>query len=196
MGKAYYQEDIIALFKKSAVVSYNSIDRIIKAKNNKIKQYTKQLVRNLVKSGRIKPLAKGYYSLSDDPSLLVFCYKPAYLGLQDAMSFHGVWEQETIPVVITARKIRQGIKEINGTNVNIRRIDTKYLFGIDYYQQNNVCFPYSDIEKTFIDMVYFNENIDDNTIKNFKKKIDKNKLKKYLKDYSQIMQKRVNSKLL
>ncbi len=196
MGKSYYQTDIMTLFKKSPVVSYRSIEQIIKAKNKKVKQYTKQVVRNLLKSGKIKRLAKGYYSLFDDPSLVVFCYKPAYLGLQDAMSFHGIWEQETIPVIITSRKIRQGIREINRTNVNIRRIDKKYLFGIEYHQQDNIALPYSDIEKTFIDMVYFNQNMDNIVIKNFKKRIDKKKLKNYLKIYPKIIKRRILSKLL
>lgn len=174
MGKEKYMRKIEELFKKSPIVSFNSINMII---NNK--GYTKQLIRNLVLKGKIKKLTKGYYTLYEDPSLLVLCLQPAYLGLQDALSFHNLWEQETIPVIITTRKIRQGIRKVIGTNVLIRRLDKKYFFGLDYYKVGDFCLPYSDVEKTILDMVYFKENINKKIIKNVKK----DKLILYLKHY-------------
>lgn len=182
MGKEKYLKQILELFNKSVIVNYDSIERFVKNKK-KSNQYTKQLVNNLVKKNKIKKLAKGFYTLNDDNSLIVYCFKPAYLGLQDALSFHGLWEQETIPVVITTRRVRTGIRKVMNGNVLIRRVDKKYLFGYDYYKYNNVYLPYSDIEKTLIDMVYFKEKIDDGAIEDFKKKINKKKLKLYLRKY-------------
>ena len=144
MGKQKYLVSVNELFNKSSVVNFSSIDRIIKDKKQ-VKQYTKQLIRNLLLKGIIKNLAKGYYTKSDDPSLAVFCFKPSYLGLQDALSFHNLWEQETIPIIITTKKVRQGIREVLGTNVLIRRIDKKYQFGIEYYLQGNFYLPYTFI---------------------------------------------------
>src|SRR3989344_3377756 len=132
MGKEKYQKDIEELFKKSPVVSFSSVARIIRGKK-KTRQYQKQIIRNLLLKGKIKKLSKGYYTMFDEPSLIVFCFKPSYLGLQNALSFHNIWEQETIPVIITARKVRQGIRQVIGMNVLIRRIEKKYLFGFDYY---------------------------------------------------------------
>ena len=100
MGKEKYQDKIINLFEKSPVVDYSSIKRII---NNP--EYAKQLIRNLVLKKKIKKLTKGFYTKHDEPSLIVFCFKPSYLGLQDSLSMHNLWEQETIPVVITSKKI-------------------------------------------------------------------------------------------
>ena len=40
-----------------------------------------------------------------------------------------------------------------------------------------------EIEKTFIDMAYFNEKLDKNTLNNFKNRINRKKLDKYLKLY-------------
>ncbi len=177
MGKEKHIKKIKELLKKSPVVSYSSIERIIKSK------YAKQLVRNLVLKGKIKRLTKGCYSLEEDPQLSIFCFKPAYFGLQDALSFHNLWEQETIPVIITTRKVRNGIRKVLGMNVLIRRIKKKYFFGFDYFPQKENYFPYSDIEKTFIDMIYFKENINEETLKNIKKRIDKKKLNLYLKKY-------------
>jgi len=141
MGKQKYLKKVDELFKKSLIVKYSSIKRILKNR-----EYAKQLVRNMILKGKIKKLTKGCYSLYDDPQLLVFCFKPAYLGLQDALSFHNLWEQETIPVIITSRKIRPGIRSVNGTNVLIRRLNKNYMFGFDYVKQGEIYFPYSDIE--------------------------------------------------
>jgi len=187
MGKEKYLKKIESLFKKSPIISYSSIERIVK--DSKKTEYTKQLIRNMLLKGKIKRLTKGFYTTHDNPQLSVFCFKPAYLGLQDALSFHNCWEQETIPIIITTRKIRQGIRKILDMNVLIRRIDKKYFFGFDYFEQDNLYFPYSDIEKTFIDMIYFKEKISDNTLENIKKRINKKKFNNYLKKYPERIKK-------
>lgn len=194
MGKRKYLDEVEKLFIKSPVVSYDSIERIVKNKKN-VKQYVKILVRNLLKQGKIKRLAKGYYTNRDEVSLAVFCFKPSYLGLQDALSFHELWEQETIPIIITSNTVRQGIREIFGVNVIIRRIDKKYIFGFEYYKDGDFYFPYSDIEKTFIDMIYFKQPLDEEVIDNFRKKIDKKNLKDYLKRYPERFKKMVMRRL-
>src|SRR3989344_769407 len=149
MGKQKYLLRVTSLFKESPVVNFSSIERIVKNKKN-IKQYTKQLIRNLIKQGKINKLTKGFYTSRDEISLIVFCFKPAYLGLQNAMSFHNLWEQETVPVVITTRNLRVGIRRVFDMNVSIRKIDKKYIFGFEYYKDGEFYFPYSDIEKRLI----------------------------------------------
>ena len=183
MGKEKYQKEIENLFKKSFVVDVGSVKRIVK-KTGVVKQYTKQLIRNMILKGKIKRLTKGYYTLHNDISLAVFCFKPAYFGLQDAISFHNLWEQETIPVIITARRVRPGIRKVLDANVMVRRINKKYFFGFDYFREGDFYLPYSDLEKTFIDMVYFKEKLSKEAIKSFQSKIDRKKLKSYLKVYS------------
>ncbi|MBC8500847.1 MAG: hypothetical protein ISS25_02215 [Nanoarchaeota archaeon] len=189
LGKIKYIKDLERLFEKSPVVDVNSIVRLIRNKKN-VKQYQKQLIRNLVLKGRIKKLVKGFYTMHNDPSLAVFCIKPSYLGLQDALSFHELWEQETIPVIITTRKVRPGIRKILGSNILIRRIDKKYVFGINYEKQGDFYFPYSDIEKTFIDMIYFKQGISQEVRQEIIKKINMKKLNSYLKVYPKRFRKR------
>lgn len=190
MGKEKYQRDIGALFEKSPVVNYSSISRIIKSKKN-AGQYTKRVLNYLVSKGKIKQLTRGYYTKHNDNLLVVFCFQPAYLGLQDALSFHNLWEQETIPIIITTKRARQGIRKILGGNVLIRRIDKKYFFGIGHYQYGKVAMPYSDIEKTFIDMAYFKENLNEEAILEFKKNINMKRLKSYLNKYPKNFRNRV-----
>ncbi len=192
MGKQKHLSRVISLFKESPVVSFNSIELIVKNKKN-VKQYTKQLIRNLIKQGKIKKLAKGVYTSRDELSLSVFCFKPSYLGLQNAMSFHNLWEQETNPVVLTTRNVREGVRVVFDRNAVIKRIDKKYIFGFEYYKDGDFYFPYSDIEKTFIDMVYFRQPLDKEAIREFKRKIDKKKFNSYLKRYPKRFRERVVS---
>jgi predicted transcriptional regulator of viral defense system len=181
MGKEKYLKKVEALFRESPVVNYSSLRRIVR--NEKNDEYAKQLVRNLIIKGKIRKLVKGCYTTHNDSSLSVFCLEPAYLGLQDALSFHNLWEQETVPVIITTRKVRPGIRQVLGTNVLVRRIQKKYFFGLEYLEQGGVFYPYSDKEKTLIDMVYFKEKMSTELIGNIQKQIDRKKLEKYLKNY-------------
>ncbi len=190
MGKIKYIDKIRKFFKESPVVDIGSLKKFITKKD---KDYIYLLINNLLKKKEIRKITKGYYTIHEDPSLIVFCFKPSYLGLQNAMSFHNLWEQETNPIIVTTRNLRKGIREVFDRNVIIRKIDKKYMFGFDYYKDGDFYFPYSDIEKTFIDMVYFKQPMDEELLKEFKKKIDKKKLKGYLKKYPEMFRKRVRN---
>ena len=180
MGKVKYIMDIRKFFRESPVVDIGSLKKFMKRKN---KNYIYLLINNLLKRGEIKKITKGFYTIHEDPSLIVFCFKPAYLGLQNAMSFHNLWEQETNPVVVTVKNVRRGIRSVFGRNTLVRKIDKRYIFGFEYYKDGDFYFPYSDIEKTFIDLIYFKEHLDDEAINNFKEKLNMKKLKEYLKRY-------------
>lgn len=190
MGKEKYRKDIEALFAKSPVVHASSIAAIIKQKRD-VKYYVERCIHYLLASGKIKQLAKGWYTTRDDPSLAVFCFQPAYLGLQDALSFHNIGEQETIPVIVTIKKVRPGIRTILGRNVLIRRIQKKYVFGIVYASLDTVGLPYSDIEKTLLDMIYFKEYLGKDILKVLKKRVDRKKLLLYSKEYPEGVRKRI-----
>lgn len=187
MGKIIHLNKIMELFRKSPIVSFSSIKKYV---NND--EYAKILVHNLIKKGKINKIGKGFYSLYNNPELSVFVFKPAYFGLQDALSFHNLWEQETLPIIVTSRKVRTGIRNIMGSNVLVRKIDNKFMFGYEYIQKNNLAYPYSDLEKTLIDLVYFKEYISDDVVENILFKIDKTKLRNYLNGYD----KRTKNKIL
>jgi len=192
MGKQIYLKRIKELFEKSPVVDLNSIKKLVGPKNT---NYAKLLVHNLLKKGYLKRLARGFYTIYNESSLAVFAFKPSYIGLQSALSHWQVWEQETIPIIITQKKVRRGIKNILDSNIMIRHINKKYFFGDILEKEGKFYIPYSDLEKTFIDMIVFNQYMDENLIKKIIKQIDKKKLKKYLKKYPAIIVKRVNKKI-
>lgn len=146
------------------------------------KEYAYVLLNHLIKTGEIKRLTKGCYTVHEEPSLIVYCIKPSYIGLEDAMSLRNIWEQETGTIIITTKKARCGMREIFGNNVMIRRISPRHFFGYDYIKYGDLLMPVSDVEKTFIDMVYFNR-IRKDTVKLFKTRLDVKKLREYLKKY-------------
>lgn len=189
MGKQIHLKKIEELFEKSPVVDFKSVERIV-GKTRK-SSYAKLLISNMIKKGKIKKIGKGLYTYHNESSLAVFSFKPAYLGLQSVLSYYGLWEQETIPVILTTKKVRTGIRDIIGTNILVRRIDKKYFFGFDFVKDGEFYIPYSDLEKTFIDMIVFNQKIDEETLKNIKKRIDLKKLRIYLSRYPKGIQERV-----
>lgn len=189
MGKQKYLFKIRELFDKSPVVSFDSIQRIIQEK--KKTNYSKLFIRNLLEKGEIKRLSKGFYTKHNEAVLSVFYFRPSYLGMQSALSFYNLWDQETIPVIITTRKVRSGIRKVMGTNILVRRINRKYLFGFDLVQEGSFYLPFSDIEKTFIDLVVFNEKISPDLLKNFRKVLNIKKLNSYLSRYPIPVRKKV-----
>ncbi len=154
-------------------------------------EYAYLILNTLLKKGEIIRITRGYYSIHKDPEVAVYCFKPAYIGLHDALSLHNLWEQETAPVIITARKIRAGARKVGSSNMILRRIGPKYFFGFVYFKSGELALPVSDVEKTFIDLFYFREMRND-ILKLFRKKLDKKKLAAYLKKYPMKFRKKVS----
>lgn len=193
MGKQIHLKQIEKLFQESPVVDFKSIERVIGA--GKKSSYAKLLILNLIKRGKLKKIGKGIYTQHSESTLAVFAFKPAYLGLQSALSTHGLWEQETIPVILTTKKVRRGIRSILNSNIFIRNINKKYFFGFNLIKEGEFYLPYSDLEKTFIDMIVFNQKISDEAIIIIKRKMDKKKLGEYLKKYSFRLRQKIEKRL-
>lgn len=181
MAKRKYLDRIEELFEKSVVVSLSDIERIIKDKKDT--EYAKQIVNHLVKKGKIKRLTQGWYTVNNEVGIGVLCFKPAYLGLESALSYYNLWEQETTPVIITSNLIRPGIRKCMEKNILIRRSSKKYMFGYELKEDAGYYLPYSDIEKTFIDFIVFREKLSSEVIKEFKHRIEAKKLERYLRKY-------------
>ncbi|PIN91671.1 hypothetical protein COU56_04910 [Candidatus Pacearchaeota archaeon CG10_big_fil_rev_8_21_14_0_10_31_9] len=182
MGEKKHLDKVMELFQKSLVVDFDSIKRIV-GENKKDKGYSKQLVRNLIKSGSVRQITKGYYTTHNNYQLSVFCFKPSYFGLQDTLSYYNVWEQETIPIIITTKKVRNGIRKVFGKNIMIKRIDKRYFFGFEFREDHGFYYPYSNIEKTLIDLVYFNIDLSDESLWAILNRVNEKKIKNYLTKY-------------
>lgn len=180
MGKEKYLKNILEFFEKTPVVSSRDITMMVKKSKN---GYAHLLVHNLIKSGKIRKIVKGFYTIHEDPIVSVFCFKPSYIGLQDALSLHNIWDQETNVSIITSRKVRTGVRKMLGSNVLLHNIKSKYVFGFQLMKYGDLFVPVSDLEKTLIDFVYFRESLDREVLKRIKRRIDTEKLKSYLKYY-------------
>lgn len=156
-------------------------------------EYLDQLLHNLVKQNKIIRITNGAYTFNKDLMVSGFAYSPFYYGLQEALSLRNLHEQETNPVIITTKKIKPGIKQIQGNNVLLRRIDRKYFFGIDFVKYYNIEIPVSDLEKTLIDFIYYNEPLSEDAKNGLLKNINKQKLKEYLLKYPESTRRKVQS---
>lgn len=143
--------------------------------------YLKQLVHNLVKNGEVHRLSRGTYTFQDDTQVIGQAYQPCYHGLQEALSIHGLWEQETNPVIITTRKVRTGLRQFLGSNYLVRRIGRKMFFGFGTVKYGGRWIPVSNVEKTLIDFAYYNEPLDAATRKEILNRIRKPVLAEYIK---------------
>ncbi len=153
-------------------------------------EYAHLLLHNLVRQGEAHRITKGVYSFKEEMQVVGFAYSPYYYGLQDALSIHNLWEQETNPVVITPRKIRPGIKQFLGNNYVVKRIDKKMFFGFATVKYHDFWINVSTPEKTLLDFIYFRQPLDEKTLAEIRKKISKKTLAEYLKK----MPKRVKKK--
>ncbi|MEW6528455.1 MAG: type IV toxin-antitoxin system AbiEi family antitoxin domain-containing protein [Candidatus Micrarchaeota archaeon] len=145
------------------------------------KSYLRLLIHNLLAKGEIKKISRGIYSFRSETEVVGFGFRPFYYGLQDALSLHNLWEQETNPVVITPRKVRSGIRNFEGANYVIRRIKREMFFGFTLIKYSDFWIPVSNIEKTVIDFVYFRQQLNIEVLKEIRKKLDWKTLKSYLK---------------
>jgi len=186
MGKKKYVEKIIEFIEITPAFTARDIEVLTGSK-----EYAHLTLHNMVSRGIIHRLVKNCYSKYGDPTYIVYCYRPAYIGLEDALSIHGLWSQETIPVVVTPRKIRTGIRNVTGYNVFIRRIDPRYFFGYEYIRYNRFYIPVSEIEKTLIDMAYYNRYIPEEVFNMASDRVDRQKLLRYLNIYPHKIRKRI-----
>lgn len=179
MGAVKHQDRVMDFFRKSPLVTVSSLKKIVGENNS----YIYLMLNKMVKQGKIYRVSRGAYSLHDDPALAVFCFKPAYLGLQEALSVHNLWEQETNTVILTTKIVREGIRDILGSNVIVKRLPQELFFGVEYVQYGGMFVPVSDIEKTLLDMIYFKQPIEKELYSVLRKKMDKKKLQGYLTRY-------------
>ncbi len=131
----------------------------------------------------------------DDPVASVFAFRPAYLGLQEALSIHGLWEQETNVVLVTPRAVRSGERSVMGNRVIVRRIKRRHFFGFDFLRLGSLTVPVSDVEKTLIDLAYFRQTPDQDALAELREKCDHRKVERYMSDFPVAVQRKVREVL-
>ena len=144
--------------------------------------YHKLIIQNLLKSGKIHKITKGAYTFHNEVQYAGFAFEPFYYGLEDALSLRGLWEQETNPIIVTPRRVKNGIRQFDSRNYLVRRISRNMFFGYSLMEYERFHIPVSDIEKTLIDLVYFNEKVPDDVVAEIIRKLNRETLDSYLSE--------------
>ncbi|MCX8189342.1 MAG: hypothetical protein N3F64_06490 [Nitrososphaeria archaeon] len=149
------------------------------------RNYAKVLVHNLKKSGKIVELAKGIYTFKKSPYMLVKALPKAYVGLGSAAFLHNAWEQATKITILSpyvSHSIKAGEREIAGFKVILKKISQKMFFGYElkFLEDVNGLIRVSDVEKTFIDIIYLNYPFKEEILPNLIEISNIKKIKKYI----------------
>ncbi len=187
-------EEVRKRFGKAPAFALGDL-RIFLAKAKISDGYLHLLVHNLLSRGEIRRISRGTYTFRDEAEVAGFGYRPFYYGLQEALSIRNLWEQETNPIVITPRKVRSGMKAFDGSNFLVKRIRRQMFFGFRMEKYSDFWIPVSDIEKTLIDFIYFNEPLGKGELREIKRKLDAKVLAGHLKRCPQWVKKRVRRML-
>lgn len=142
--------------------------------------YLRLMLHNYVISGRIKHITKGVYTFHDDAIVAGFAFQPFYYGLESALSMLDISMQASNNVVMTTRNVRTGIRSFEGRNYRVIQISKNLLFGFSAIKTGSFWAPVSDLEKTIIDMAYFDVPIRKELNPAIEKKLDKEKLGRYI----------------
>ena len=178
-----YVKDFIKHFKQKPAFSLRECRAFLKEKGIS-QQYLKFFLHYLKKKGMMQGITKGYYTMHDDPIVAGFAFKPFYYGLQEALSLHDLWEQETNLVIITTRKVRTGSRAILGARVIIRRVKPEFFHGFEHLQHYDLYLPVSTPEKTLLDFLHFKEEIPKDALENIKTAVNPERMRELLKRHS------------
>ena len=158
----------------------------------------------LRKSNYIKRVLKDYYYIysleerynhycefSEEELIFLVLEKMKikwYLGLESALKANRIsWQVFNIVIIINNKF--SGYKTLGNSKFKfIKTKDKRFDFGlVEKRTNNNVRYLYSDLEKTYLDFIYFSsyagKNIDSIT-KSIDFKVEKGKLNRYAKKYS------------
>ena len=175
-----YIREFLENFKKTPAFTFKGAERFLKYKGS-TSAYAKLFMSKLVKSGRTYRITKGNYSLFKDNEIVGFPFYPFYYGLGFALTNHGLSKQQFNPHVITTRNVRAGLRTAFCSNFYVSKISEGMFFGYIYVKGENFSYPLSDIEKTLIDMLYYDFSVEEYVYENIFKRLDKRKTREYLK---------------
>ncbi len=190
MGKTIHIGEVRSYARSTPVFRARDVELLVKDR-----KYALLMLHNLAKRGELNRITRGWYSVHQDPIITVFALRPAYIGLQEALSLRNLWEQETNVVVVTSGKAKPGLRTVSGENVIVHRIAPKYFFGFDHIPYGEFHVPVSDVEKTLIDLVYFDESPGRDILRKIGRKADGKVLSKYLERYPKSFVQRFRKKL-
>jgi predicted transcriptional regulator of viral defense system len=169
-----YKIKEMALKIKRAVYSTQQLSNLI----NKSKPITNVYASRLVEKGLAKKILRGKISFKDDEYVIASqLFEPSYISLSSALFFHGLVKQ--IPRYIQCVSPKNSRKYLEH-GIIYHKIPSSLFFGYEKYEKSGSYIFVADPEKAIIDAIYLNA-ISKSTIDALWNKLNKSKLKKYLK---------------
>ncbi len=189
-----YVNHFLSEFRKTPSFTLNDVARFLRYEGSR-GTYAKVFMGLMVKSGKAYKITKGAYTLYDDTETVGFPFAPFYYGLGFALTKHRLWTQQANPQVVTTKNVRRGIRKAFGLNFTVSKISKRMFFGYSYAKGQNFYYPVSDIEKTLIDLVYFNYRVEDYVYEEAAARARKDVLMAYLKRCSPYIKRKVLRRL-
>ncbi len=174
-----YKKKFLEFFKDFPLFTFNDA-KLFLLKSGASYAYARKFISLMVKNGSVYRLNKGNYTLYKDINVTGYIFKPFYYGLGTALNYHNLWEQQSNQTIITTNNVRRGVRTFFGLNIVIERIPAALFFGFFKVNYDKFHFYISDIEKTIIDMAYYNFVVEDYVYENIFSRINRQKMKKYL----------------
>lgn len=179
-----YKRAFLQYFKKFPLFTFNDASLFLSARGAS-EEYMRKLISLMLKSGELYRITRGYYTLNRSTEVIGYAFKPFYYGLGSALNHYKLSKQQANLTIVTTRSVREGIRVIFGANVLIKRIPNTIYFGYNDVRGERFHFYISSVEKTLLDMIYFNYVVEDYVYENIFRQIDKKKMDNYLKKYSE-----------
>lgn len=130
------------------------------------RQQASKLLSNWHNQGIIRRVSQGVYVLLhpsaldqlqvlDDPWILVpELFTPGYIGGWSALEHWGLTEQVFRSVcVLTNKRIKNGVQEIQGVDFFIKHISERFLFGTKVIWRGHIKIMIADPHKTILDIL-------------------------------------------
>lgn len=111
-------------------------------------------IHRLLKKGRIYPVSKGRFSVTDDPFVIsTQIVSPSYVSFSTAMYLHARLQQVINEVYVVSSKKRSSLK-VMGMNVNFVLFKPCRVFGYRKVKKGSSYVLLADIEKMVVDCLY------------------------------------------
>ncbi len=185
-----FMKEFIEMFSDKPAFSSSEARNFFSFRNGP-EGYYKTVLNNLVSQGKVHRITRGHYTFHNEAQFVGFAFKPFYYGLEDALSLRNLWEQETNPVIITPRKVRNGVRDFEGRNYLVHWIARNMFFGFSLLRYDDFYIPVADPEKILIDFVYYHKFLPDETVEELINAVNRKVMDEYLSKLNPILRKNV-----
>ncbi|MEK7535598.1 MAG: hypothetical protein AAB590_01100 [Patescibacteria group bacterium] len=181
MAKLVNRADFVAKIKARGIVLFSPRD--IQTVFGVSKVAATFLLHRYKKGGIIVSVKRGLYSFPDalPPELYLAnkLYNPSYVSREFALSYHGIIPETVYEITSVTTKATRRFETV-GKIYSYRRIKKSAFTGYVVEKQRGFTFRIADIEKAFVDSLYYRVLFSKKPISRFDKtKINKDKALKY-----------------